>query len=75
MPRRYIDCHTAGLSFKQDIVNEKFMQRIQRDRDDAVKLGVNATPSFFINGKIYDGGISYSELKTQIDAELKATSS
>jgi len=61
--------------FKQDIVNEKFMQRIQRDRDDAVKLGVNATPSFFINGKIYDGGISYSELKTQIDAELKATSS
>ena len=39
-------------SFKQCLANQKVLDDIQAVRDHAVeKLGVNSTPTFFINGK------------------------
>jgi protein-disulfide isomerase len=36
--------------------------RIMEDRKSATRSGVNGTPSFFINGVIYDGEAEYSQL-------------
>ena len=36
------------------------------------KLGVNSTPTFFINGKIFRGALTMEELDKQIAPYLKA---
>ena len=39
---------------------------IEETRTRAMKLGVNSTPTFFINGKIVRGGLSPEELDKQV---------
>jgi len=43
---------------------------IQKDRDDAQKVGVSGTPTVFINGRLL-GGRSYAEVQEIIDDELQ----
>jgi predicted DsbA family dithiol-disulfide isomerase len=43
---------------------------IEKDRDDARKIGVNSTPTVFINGRLL-GGRSYAEIQEVIDDELQ----
>ena len=43
---------------------------IQKDRDDARKIGVNSTPTVFINGRLL-GGRSYAEVQEVIEDELQ----
>jgi protein-disulfide isomerase len=43
---------------------------IQKDRDDARKIGVNSTPTVFINGRLL-GGRSYAEIQEVIEDELQ----
>lgn len=50
----------------------KFTEKVQRDQIDGEKIGVNATPSLFINGRPIDDP-SYEGLKTAIDNLLKTT--
>ncbi len=38
--------------FEEDLQSEVFKARIEKDREDGMKLGVRATPTFFVNGKI-----------------------
>ena len=42
---------------------------LQKDLDEAKKIGVNGTPSFFVNGKKVQAG-SFEEMKAIIDQEL-----
>lgn len=58
--------------FKQDVQNHAHVERINKDRDDGVALGVNSTPTFYINGRKYLGGNSYVTLKLAIDEALQA---
>lgn len=37
--------------FKKDINSQAVKDRVQRDLDEGNKIGVNATPTFFLNGK------------------------
>lgn len=57
--------------FKQDVQNHAHVERINKDRDDGVALGVNSTPTFYINGRKYLGGNSYVTLKLAIDEALQ----
>lgn len=57
--------------FKSAIENYKFDQKIKADTTDGETLGVNSTPTFFINGEKIVGGQSYDEFKKKIDALLK----
>ena len=51
---------------------EKAIQQIKTDASIGAALGVNSTPTFFINGRrIPQGGVSPQYLPTLIDAELK----
>ena len=45
---------------------------IEETRTRAMKLGVNSTPTFFINGKIFRGGLTTEELDKQLAPYLKA---
>lgn len=44
--------------------------RVERDHADGEKVEISATPSLFINGKLYRGPHLFEELKDWIDEEL-----
>lgn len=65
---------TIGLDmakFNQDINNETLIQKINSDKNDGLALGVNATPTFFIGDKKYQGNPNYASLKQELDNLLK----
>lgn len=57
--------------FTTDVKNKASTKSIEADVSDATALGVNATPTFFINGTKYSSVLSYDEFKSAIDRELK----
>lgn len=56
---------------KNDVKNKTNESRIREDYNDGVSLGVNSTPTFFVNGKKQTGVLSLVEFKSIIDAELE----
>lgn len=57
--------------FTDSIAKKVSVEKINADTDDGIRLGVNSTPTFFINGEKQVGGLSYSAFKEKIDAALK----
>jgi protein-disulfide isomerase len=57
--------------FNKCLANQKVLDNIQAVRDHAVKLGVNSTPTFFINGKKMVGDLSIDQMAKEIDPYLK----
>jgi protein-disulfide isomerase len=56
--------------FQDALVSGKFADKVQRDLQDGYRLGVNSTPTVFINGKrVRDK--SRESLKTTIDAAIR----
>jgi protein-disulfide isomerase len=53
-------------SFDACLANQDMLNGIEETRTRAMKLGVNSTPTFFINGKIVRGGLSPEELDRQV---------
>ena len=59
-------------TFDQCLANQKLLDDIQAVRDRAAnKLGVNSTPTFFINGKKLNGDASIDAMAKEIDPYLK----
>ena len=60
----------------EDIYNETnghdYSMTIVEDMEDAEKAHVHGTPTFFINGVLVEGGLSYKRLAHRIDAEKTA---
>lgn len=57
-------------TFKADVKNKKYDAKIKADLSDGNQLGISATPTFFINGKMYTGYLPYDDFKSKIDSEL-----
>jgi protein-disulfide isomerase len=57
--------------FRDMIAKKTSIGKINGDTDDGIKLGVNSTPTFYINGEKQVGGLSYSAFKEKIDAAMK----
>jgi protein-disulfide isomerase len=57
--------------FSADMASGKFEPAIKKDLKDGEESGVFGTPAFFINGKLYNGGMEAAEVKPLIEAELK----
>lgn len=53
--------------FKEEVNSNKYENKITQDRQDGNALGVNGTPTFFVNGQ----KVKTTDLKTTIDSELK----
>jgi protein-disulfide isomerase len=59
--------------FNECLANQKLLDGIQAVRDHAAqKLGVNSTPTFFVNGKKLVGDVSIDQLAKEIDPYLKS---
>jgi protein-disulfide isomerase len=65
----------AGLSekdFNACLSNQSMLDKIESVRKNATdKLGVNSTPTFFVNGEKMTGDISIDDLAKKIDPYLK----
>ncbi len=57
--------------FTADLDSPKYQAVIKKDLSDGETAGVYGTPSFFVNGKHYNGPLSLEALKPILDAELK----
>jgi protein-disulfide isomerase len=58
-------------AFKKALDEKKFQTIIDQDFADGTALSVQATPTFFVNGKQITGGFSYESLRDAIEAGLK----
>jgi protein-disulfide isomerase len=56
--------------FKNCLDSKKYTKKIQNDYNLGSSIGVNGTPTFFINGKQVVGAQPYSAFKDVIDQEL-----
>lgn len=56
--------------YNRDRSDNKFRDKINRDYQDGITLGVNSTPTFFMGSQKLPGALSYDQFKSKIDSEL-----
>ncbi len=56
--------------FTADLASSKLKSDVDKDVKAGLDVGVTGTPSFYINGKHYNGQFSLAALKPILDAEL-----
>jgi protein-disulfide isomerase len=56
--------------FDSALDSGKFTEAVQRDVEEGMKLGINGTPTLFINGRRVNAK-GYEELKASVEAALK----
>lgn len=57
--------------FDACVASETSRAAVVKDLQEARRLGINGTPTFIINGKLYRGALKYDDLKAAIERELK----
>lgn len=76
-PRGLLSAYAQGLGldvaeFEEDLKSDDdSKERVEKDYQSGVALGINSTPTFILNGVIIKNPQSLDEFKTLIDAELK----
>jgi predicted DsbA family dithiol-disulfide isomerase len=63
----------AGLDlarWRVDREADEVKGRVEKDRAEGMNLGINATPSIYINGRKYDDPLEIASLRDWIDEEL-----
>ena len=56
--------------FENCVKNNETAKEVQEDMKVAESIGVNSTPTFFVNGKRVAGALPFEQFKSIIDAEL-----
>jgi protein-disulfide isomerase len=56
--------------FRKDFDSAEVKARIDADMAAAESAGVRATPSFFVNGRLFEGALSFEQFKAEIDREI-----
>lgn len=67
-----------GLDVKaldQSLDSGRYRERVDEDIADGMKIGVNGTPLFFINGRRYNGMRTMEAIRPIIESEIKGASS
>jgi protein-disulfide isomerase len=57
--------------FKGDFESGKYKSAVEREISQGETAGVEGTPSFFVNGKHYNGGLELAEFGPILEAEMK----
>jgi protein-disulfide isomerase len=57
--------------FKKDMNSDAVVSKINQDYDEAVRLKLDHTPTFAVNGKIVENPRGYDEFKKLVDGQLK----
>lgn len=58
--------------FRADLATDQIAQAIQADYDEGRALGVNSTPTFFINGTLVQGALPLEQFEQVIDQHAQA---
>lgn len=58
-------------AFENCLESQMFARVVNTERIEGVGVGITATPTFFINGRMIMGSRSYDELRKIVDEELK----
>lgn len=67
----YADAIELDLErFRNDIQQEKLANKVESDFESGIRSGVNGTPTFFINGKKYNGSWDGDLLLQYLKKEL-----
>ena len=59
------------VRFKADLDSATTQTTIQRDLEDGLRAGVQATPTVFVNGKKYQGSLDFDVFRKVVESELK----
>ena len=57
--------------FREEVQSGRYSNKIQGDLNDGRSLGVNSTPTFYLNDEKLVGVVSYEDMKYKIDLLLK----
>lgn len=57
--------------FTADLDSDQVRQIVLNDQSDGNNVGIEATPTFFINGTKFTGGLTLSQFQAEIDSRLK----
>jgi protein-disulfide isomerase len=49
------------------------LETVKASMDEAQRLGIQGTPSFFLNGRFFSGILTYTQLRQIVEEELKRT--
>lgn len=60
--------------FKDDIQQKALADKVEKDFETGLRSGVNRTPTFFINGKKYEGSYNRDELFQTLKSQLTGNS-
>ena len=67
------DIGIDGARLKSELKSGRFSRVVEDDRADAVKLGIIATPTFYINDEKYAGPLNYEDMKSAVQKALDAS--
>lgn len=67
-----VDLKLDSAKFNTCLDSGSQVAAIQKDAAEATKLGLQATPSFFLNGHFFTGAVDYPSLKQMVMQELGA---
>ncbi len=56
--------------FEKDLSDETLLQKVESDFESGIRSGVNATPTFFINGEKYNNGWEGERIATYIKEQI-----
>lgn len=65
---------SAGLDMKRfqtDLDSPEIKKEVEQDMTDGERIGVDSTPTLFVNGQRYNGPVTVAALKPIVDNELK----
>ncbi|HYL79806.1 MAG TPA: thioredoxin domain-containing protein [Candidatus Acidoferrum sp.] len=60
-------------AFEECLRSEKYRAAVQQDEEAGIHLGVNSTPTFFINGRLFSGAQPLENFVRVIEDELSRT--
>jgi protein-disulfide isomerase len=58
--------------FQQDLASGKYRPVVEHEVQEGIQAGVMGTPTFYLNGKRYNGAMEPDVVKPLIEAELKS---
>lgn len=72
--------YAVELGLDEDLFNDcldsgRYFQEVQDDMDDGIVVGVNAAPSFFVNGLPINGAVPYERFVQLIEIALETLES
>ncbi len=66
-----VDLGLNSKQFNECLDSAKYAPEIEKDLQDGQAAGVNGTPTTFVNGRIVQGAVPFTQFKTIIEEELK----